>query len=405
MKKFDLILIFLFVISYFICFSFYFDNSNTIIDSVNYSIDNLTFDEKIGQMLFVEYRSYDYNDNFYDAIYKYKPGGFILYSENLWGYDEHFELIRKLNMSSDIPLFIGIDQEGGSIQRLIRFDDHMFTSLKSLEDIGNSTKQYAFLSGKVNSDELSAVGINVNFFPVLDIASLKNDRLAFSRSFSSDKNVVAEYGKSYILGLNNGSVVACGKHLPGIGDSTKDTHLDSSYLLKSKKELEEKELVPFKAASKHLDMMMLSHTIIPSITEDLPLTLSKDGIDYLKNYLDYDGLIVSDGLKMKALTLYYSTDEILVESINAGVDVLLAPEKLSVVVPIIKKAVLDGRIKESRIDEAVTKILKVKSKLKKSNYKLTDFYTTYHNLLLKNDYENNYNLIDRHIFNSIDIYK
>lgn len=396
MKKYRVVLVLLiFFISFFVG-----SNKNDLSLSDKYSIEDMSLDEKIGQMLFVEYRASIYTSDFYDAIYKYKPGGFIIYNENLRDYDDYLDLINKLKDTSDVPIFIGIDQEGGYVQRLKNFKNIRLTKLKTFEELGNSSLVNTYLTGKVTSEELAPFGINVNFSPVLDLASFNKDDFTFSRSFSVDKDLVAEYGKNYILGLNNSSVISCAKHLPGIGDSTEDTHLDKSYINKTKEELEENDLVPFKESSKYLDMMMISHDIIPSITGDTPLTLSKEGIAYLKEYLDYDGLIVSDGLRMRALTYYYSTEEILVGAINAGVDVLLAPAKMSITVDIIKNAVLDGRISEERIDEAVSKILRVKSKLNDKKYPKNDFLLTYHNLLLRNKFRDSYNLIDNYIFES-----
>lgn len=398
MKKYGFVLVFIFI--FIVAFIF---NSNTFknsVTSVDYSIEGMSLEEKIGQMLFVEYRSSEYTSEFYDAVYKYKPGGFILYSENLKDYNDYFELINKLKSSSDIPIFLGIDQEGGYMQRLRWLGNIRLTKLKSLEELGKEDLKYAYLYGKVSSEELSAFGINVNFSPVLDISTTSDNEFDFSRSFSMDKDEVAEYGKSYILGLNNFNVISCAKHLPGIGDGNEDTHIDSAYILKSREELEKNELFPFKVSSEYLDMMMTSHAIIPSITGDVPLTLSREGIDYLKDYLEYDGLIVSDGLRMRALTNYYSTEEILIGAINAGVDVLLAPEKMSITVEIIKNAVLDGQISEDRINEAVEKILKVKTKLSKREYTLDDFLLTYHKMLLSKDFKENYDLVDNYIFNS-----
>lgn len=398
MKKFRVVLGLYFVCVIAVCSCLVGTNKTTVTQK-KYSIDDMSLDEKIGQMLFVEYRSGIYTSDLYDAIYKYKPGGFILYSENLWNENDYFELIRKLNKSSDIPIFIGIDQEGGYMQRLKSLGDVRLTKLKSLEDLGNDDLLYTYLSGKVNGEELATFGINVNFSPVLDISTTSDNEFDFSRSFSISEDEVAEYGKNYILGLNNHSVVSCAKHLPGIGDGTENTHYGSSYILKTKKELEERELVPFKENSKYLDMMMISHDIIPSITGNVPLTLSKDGIDYLKDYLDYDGLIVSDGLRMKALTNYYSTEEILVGAVNAGVDVLLAPEKMSITVGIIKRAVTDGKINEERINESVKKILRVKEKLNKREDIMSDFLLTYHKLLLRRSFGDDNDLVDNYIFN------
>ena len=371
MKNFRVVLGLCFVCVVAVCSCLVGTNKTTVTQK-KYSIDDMSLDEKIGQMLFVEYRSGIYTSDLYDAIYKYKPGGFILYSENLWNKNDYFELIRKLNKSSDIPIFIGIDQEGGYMQRLKSLGDVRLTKLKSLEDLGNDDLLYTYLSGKVNGEELATFGINVNFSPVLDISTTSDNEFDFSRSFSISEDEVAEYGKNYILGLNNHSVVSCAKHLPGIGDGTENTHYGSSYI---------------------------SHDIIPNITGNVPLTLSKDGIDYLKDYLDYDGLIVSDGLRMKALTNYYSTEELLVGAINAGVDVLLASEKMSITVGIIKRAVIDGKINEERINESVKKILRVKEKLNKREYIMSDFLLTYHKLLLRRSFGDDNDLVDNYIFN------
>ena len=380
MKKIEKTLIILIILFSFFCIN---------VNAQEFDISKMTLEEKIAQMLFVQYRSDDYNEEFYETIKKYNPGGFIIYKENINSVSEITEVINRLQEDAKTPIFIGVDQEGGIVQRFSYMEDAIMVPIPYACDIGKKdNKIYTTQVAHVMASELRQVGINVDFAPVLDLYNKDNTSFAnYTRSFTSDPKKLSEYSNIFIKVFKNNNIVASPKHFPGVGDASIDSHLTLSYIKKTKKELENNELVPFKDAIKEdMQMMMLSHSIVPDITGNYPFTVSKDGVDYIRKDLGYNGLIITDAINMNSLTLLLSSDNIFKYAINAGIDIILSPPKLDYTIETIKELVENNEIDEKTIDKAVTKILKLKSKTDFSIYEpknpLEKLNSNYHKMLV-----------------------
>ena len=339
---------------------------------------NMTLEEKIGQMLIVYYRTSEADSNLVNILNEVKPGGFILFGENFESYEQAKKMIDTINSTSDIPMFMSVDQEGGRVQRIKNLSDANVTIIPSMNRVGNmNDEKLSYDVGRVVGEELRVFGINMDFAPVLDIYSNVDNTVIGNRSFGNTSETVTKMGLSFAKGLQSTGVIPVYKHFPGHGDTSEDSHYTLPVITKTKEQLDKLELIPFKEAIKNnAKVIMIGHLAVPNITGDnTPASLSKKVInDWLKEELGYKGLVITDALNMGALTNDYSKKEIYVNAINAGVDLLLMPSPSKEAVKIIKEAVANGEISEKQIDESVLKILELKcDELYKDNKYTKDY--------------------------------
>ena len=349
------------------------DTSKEVINSFeeekDNKIDEMSLEEKIGQLLIISYRKDDIKEKLPTILEEVKPGGFILFSENITTYDDTINLIKSIKNSNDIPLFIGIDEEGGNVQRLKNLKDYKTSDIPYMSYV--KTINDAYNLGKVIAEELRVFGINLDFAPVIDCNWDNPKSVIGKRAFEGDYTTVAKLGVSLAKGLKNNKVIPTYKHFPNHGATATDSHQDLPVINKTEEELLNNDLIPYQEAIKNnADMIMISHLALPKITKDYtPASLSYEIItNLLKKKLGFKGLVVTDALNMQALTKNYSEKEILIKAINAGADLLLMPEDPVNAVKIIKEAVNEGLISEERINESVEKILSLKDSTIKNNY-------------------------------------
>lgn len=357
-------------------------------------VSQMTFEEKIGQMLMLEFRYWEdedgelkevteLNEDIKNAIVKYKVGGVILFAENVRDTEQTTKLTHNIQKSAIEngldPLLISIDQEGGIVVRL-----GTGTSLPGNMALGATRdKKLAYEYGKIIADEIKALGINVNLAPVMDTNNNPNNPVIGLRSISSDPNLVGELGSEVVKGIQDQGVSAAIKHFPGHGDTEVDSHLGLPVVDKSYEEVEKLELVPFKkAADEGVDMIMTAHISYPQLEKDtviskkdgsvigIPATLSDDIITgIIRNKMDYDGIVITDAMKMQAIADHFGEEDAVVMAIKAGVDIPLMPavlqnnadlEKLDNIVGRIKNELDLGNITEKQIDNSVYRILDLK---------------------------------------------
>lgn len=330
-------------------------------------VTNMSLDEKIAQMLIVMFQNTEMDDSLKEAIQAKKPGGYILFSNNLTDYETTKKLISDMQSISNIPLFIGIDQEGGRVQRLQNMEGISITSIPSMEEVGKKNdEKYAYNLGKTMGKELSLFGINMDFAPTIDTLLNEKNKVIGDRSFGSDVNVVSKLGISLAKGLEEENVIAVYKHFPGHGSTEVDSHYDLPVLNKTKEELLFSDFIPFQnAISANAQVIMVGHLAVPNITKDeTPASLSKELItDLLKEEMGYKGLIITDALNMKAITKNYSEKEVYEKAIHAGVDLLLMPNSLESAISFIKESIQEGVIEEEQINQSVKKILNLKYRM------------------------------------------
>lgn len=330
------------------------------------NINEMTLDEKIGQMVLSGFNGTDFNGELDTLINDLKVGGVILFSRNI----EDSNQLKKLNLdieeaNKNIPVFISIDEEGGRVNRLAK-NIKRFESAKSIGDKGDI--KYAYENGKEIGKTLKAYKINMNFAPVLDIYSNSKNTVIGDRAFGNNEKIVETMGIATMQGLKDEDVIPVIKHFPGHGDTEVDSHIGLPVVEKSIDQLYDFELVPFKKAIESgAEAVMVSHILMKQIDDKNPATLSYNLItEILRNDMEFSNVIITDDMCMKAITNRLSVEEASIKSIKAGSDIILIGSdigKTKSVIEKIKLAVERNEISEKRIDESVYRILKLKQKL------------------------------------------
>lgn len=333
-------------------------------EKVNEKINNMTLEEKIGQMIIMSYRNPQMDDTLRSMLETVKPGGFILFSENFEDYNQTNTLIKNIKSTSKIPMFMSIDQEGGRVQRLKELEGTDLTIIPAMSEIGISNDEnLAYDTGKTIAKELNMFGINMDFAPVIDIYSNPQNTVIGDRSFGDNATLVSKMGIALEKGLSDNNVIPVYKHFPGHGNTEVDSHYDLPVVTKSKKELLESDVIPFKnAIDSGAKIIMVGHLAVPSITNgNTPASLSKELItNFLKNELGYKNIVTTDALDMKAITNNYTDKQVYELAINAGVDILLMPNNPVMAISLIKESINEGTISEEQINNSVRKILTLK---------------------------------------------
>lgn len=329
------------------------------------NLNELTFQEKLGQMMLVGFEGTKVNDRVKDLILKYKVGGFILYRKNFETYADMLNLIKELkelNKRNKVPLFIAIDQEGGRVNRMPK----EFKNLPSANKIANTgdlqlVREAASITGEILHDS----GINMDFAPVLDIKRFKDGHAIGDRAFSEDKDIVAKYGIETMKELQNQNMISVVKHFPGHGLTEKDSHFLLPVVDKSLDEIEKEDMVPFKVAIENgADAIMVGHIVIRAISRTLPASLSRKFIGkYLRMKLKFNGLVITDDLKMRAIRFIYGYKLALRQAFTSGSDIIMfrfsRQDEKNAIEQVYSMASC-GIIKEYRVNRSVRRILRAK---------------------------------------------
>lgn len=334
-------------------------------EKVQEQIEYMTLDEKIGQLFITGISGTELTDKERDKFERHSLGGVIFFGDNFEDPKQTVKLIndfKKLETINQIPLFLSVDQEGGSVTRLPGLD-----SLMSAEEIGDTKDPVqAFQSGQLIGKHMQQFGLQLDFAPVLDIHSNPENTVIGDRAFSDKEEMVSEMGIKMMEGLQGQEVISAVKHFPGHGDVGADSHQELPMIEKTYDELKEEELIPFKQAiDKGADMVLVGHLLVEKIDDKYPASLSKDVINILRDDWDYDGVVVTDDLTMGAITQSYSVGDAALQAFKAGNDILLVAheeENIDEAIERIRTAVSNGEIKESDIDESVERILTLKEK-------------------------------------------
>ena len=352
------------------------NNTNDIDKKIENKINTMTIEEKVGQMMFVGINGTKIDNKITRLLKEQHPGGIILYgARNFSGktIEDNIELINSIkkanNKKSDIPLFIGIDEEGSRLSQLPR----ELIKIPEKGEIGNTNDaSLATNLGSVTGKKLNVLGINTDFGTVLDINTNKNNPVIGIRSYGATKEKVTNFGVNEMKAIKGEGVIPTVKHFPGHGDTETDSHLGLPSLNHDIERLRSTELVPFQAAIDNgADMVMTAHIMLPQIDKEYPATLSKKIInDLLRGEMGYKGIVITDDLEMQAIVNNWGIGEAAVKSIQAGTDILLVCHTIDnqeKVYNSILKGVKDGTLIEKRIDESVRRILNLKYK-----YNLSD---------------------------------
>lgn len=337
--------------------------------AVDAVMEKMTVSDMIYQMMFVTPESITNmgvcvaaGETTKSALSQYPVGGIIYFSQNFESRKQTIDMIKNTQSYSEIPLFIGVDEEGGRVSRLGNNPEMEITQHPAMRKVGDSGDlKKAYQIGETLAKELSEFGFNVDFAPDADVLINQNNTEIGDRSFGTDPNIVADMVKNVTNGLEENGMSATLKHFPGHGSTYVDSHTGYSESKRTLDEMRNAEFLPFKAAV-NADFVMVSHmTPVNAIKEKVPASISKEIItDVLKGELGYSGIVITDSFSMGAICEEYSVADASVRAVNAGVDMILMPSNLTETHNAILNAVKSGKISQSRIEESVRKILTLK---------------------------------------------
>lgn len=298
-----------------------------------------------------------------DKLRERPVGGLIYFSSNITDAAQLTEMLQNTRGASKYPIFLGIDEEGGTVSRVA--EKGLAQNVGSMSDIGATGDAAAAQeAGVAIGTYLSEYGFNMDFAPVADVVAEGNTTIG-NRSFGSDPNLVAPMVAATVEGIQNTGVSACLKHFPGLGDTTEDTH---NGMATTEKSLDDFNTVDFPVYQAGIEagaeFVMVSHLSAPNVTGDnTPASLSNKMItEILRGQLGYQGIVITDAMNMTAITDYYTADEAAVMALQAGADIILMPEDFETAYNGVLEAVNNGTITEERINESLRRIFRVKKK-------------------------------------------
>jgi beta-N-acetylhexosaminidase len=281
--------------------------------------------------------------------------GAILFKRNVGTTEETARLCNELKVRAGRPIVLAVDQEGGRVARL---RGPPFVAIPPMRDIGHARDAaLAEQVGRLLAYELRAVGLDWDFAPVLDVDTNPKNPVIADRAFHTEAPAVAELGVALARGLEAGGVASCGKHFPGHGDTSQDSHLTLPRLPHDLERLRRIELVPFRAYAKaKLASIMTAHVVFEAVDPAVPATMSARVLQgVLRGELGFEGVLVSDDLEMKAIAENFSVGEAAVQGAAAGVDLFLVCKQAAVqreAIAAVVRAVEEGRLPRARIEEA-----------------------------------------------------
>jgi beta-N-acetylhexosaminidase len=325
----------------------------------------MTLKEKIGQFLIAGFNGTVPPKGLLSLIKKYQLGGVVLFKRNLTSPLQIAKLCEGFQKASPhVPLFTCIDHEGGRVNRLPK----AFTALPSQAVVGAcNSNQLSYAIGEIMAKELKAVGINFDFAPVLDVYTNNASPVIGDRAFGKSAGLVSTMGLAVIAGLQDNGVLACGKHFPGHGDTSSDSHEELPVVNRTLEQLREVEFRPFQHTMMNgLRAVMTAHVKYPSLDETYPATLSRKIIaKLLRSSMRFDGLVITDDLEMKAITQEYGMEDAAVKALQAGADLLLVchrEDRQIAILEAILKAVKKGLLSEKQLDTSLLRILSFKQR-------------------------------------------
>ncbi len=329
-------------------------------DKITEMLDNMTIPEKVGQMFMVRVPK----ENADKRVSEYHLGGYIMFGRDFDNKtkEEVMGNIASWQSAADIPMLIGVDEEGGTVNRIstnTEFRSEPFKSSQELYKDGGFDLIYEDTIEK--SKFLKELGINVNFAPVVDVSTNPDDYI-YKRSFGENATLTSEYATTVVTAMKESNVASVLKHFPGYGNNV-DTHTGIAIDNRSLENFRNNDFLPFKAGIESgADIILVSHNIVTSIDPDNPASLSKSVHEILRGELGFTGVIITDDLYMTAIRDNYENESVAIQAILAGND-LICTTDFEPQIPAVIAAIKAGIIDIEQINESVRKILELKLEL------------------------------------------
>lgn len=336
-------------------------------EKVEQFMKNMPIEEKIGQLFIMDIRQdlqgnpqTTISDDIKARIDKYKVGGIILFKENIEQKEQTQYLIQALQQTSKLPLWISVDEEGGTVSRVGKNPNMVKEPFLEAAALGRSKDiNKVYEEGKRMGSLLYELGFNMDFAPVADIFNNPENTVIGTRSFGTTAEEVAPMVISFAKGLQEEKIMPVIKHFPGHGNTQEDSHEGFAYSHKTLEMLETEEMVPFKKGIEFgIEGLMIGHLLIKDVDETYPASVSKKWGDYIAESFDTKKiLLITDAMNMGAIAQHYTSEEASLLSLLSGYDIVLMPEDMEAAYNGVLKAFTEGKLTEERIDKSVKKIL------------------------------------------------
>jgi beta-N-acetylhexosaminidase len=325
----------------------------------------MTLDQKLGQMMIVQFVGPSYSLDLSTMISQYGVGAVLIFTanNNIVNKAQLKDLIQQMQHNSTLPMAVAIDQEGGTVDRLVNLDGPRPSeaTIGATNDPGKARAQ-----GIQDAQDLANYGFNLNLAPVVDVTNVYNPQL-YTRTYGNNADLVTKMAAAYLQGLQkSGKVLGTLKHFPGLGDVGVDPHSGVPDLTRSRSDLERIDWAPYRTLIQqgNVHAIMVTHEMVPAIDTTLPSSLSPKLVTgILRQEYGFDGVIMTDSLTMEGITAYYTAAQAAALAVEAGDDLLMGaatPSDVATMIKGIKDAITAGSISQQRIDDSVRRILMMK---------------------------------------------
>ncbi len=326
-------------------------------------LHRLTLEEKVGQLFFLGFQGAAPDAETSALIEGIRPGGFVFFQRNIESFDQFSNLTARFREINGLPAFLGIDHEGGRVDRL----KQVFAPIPSMSELAALGTAHLRAGARIIAAELEAVGLNLDFAPVLDLSF--TDSIMAERTLSSNPMEVSRLAGAFVDELSKKDIICCTRHFPGLGPAQRDPHFVLPRIDRTKRQLQQEDMLPFMNLMDDVGMMMVSHAHYPGLGDDrpTPASLSSRIVDgFLRQKLGFQGVIITDDLTMGAITAVGLTPELFLRAFEAGNDMLLFSQTTPLIEKAFKailKAVRASDGLRSRLDASVGRILTLKSRI------------------------------------------
>ena len=329
-------------------------------DKVANLVAEMSTKEKVGQLFLARVPV----ENALSDIQEYHLGGYLLFGRDVEGktYDEVQSTIAQYQETSEVPMLIAADEEGGTVSRVSRNSQLVATPFQSPQDLYAQGGWDAITKDTTDkAGILKELGIDAGLFPVADVATDPN-AFIYDRTIGQDAKGTAEYVTTVVKALKKAHSGSTLKHFPGYGNN-QDSHTDIVTDTRSMTELKDNDLVPFQAGiDAGVDSILVSHNIVNAIDDSVPASVSAPVHDLLRKDMGFDGVIMTDDMDMAGLADFMSQEEAGLKALQAGNDLILSSTYASQI-PYVLQAIEDGEYSEKDLDASVTRVLNWKEEL------------------------------------------
>lgn len=344
----------------------------------NLQIETMSLEQKVGQLFIIRPDTLDpvqsqeqindanavgvteLSDAMCQVLAEYHVGGVCQFGKNIASPEQITRFNADLQAASEIPLFIAVDEEGGTIARLANNNNFNLPRYENAAAVAADGTAAVYQMGKTIGKYLKDYGFTMDFAPVADVNTNPENPVIGTRAFSAEAEETAQMASAMASGLQSEGILPTFKHFPGHGDTAEDTHTGAAYTSKTLEQLQACELLPFETTNKiSPHAVMVAHIAVPNVTgDDTPASLSEKIVDLIPN--SKNTLIITDSLAMQAITNRCSAGEAAVMALQAGCDILLMPNDLDEAYHAVLNAVQSGELSQQRLDQSVEKILRFK---------------------------------------------